>query len=534
MQAGKHGVIVLNSGRRPSLQPRRRPEAESEDTNDLPESNDPAVIRKIVRRQAALASAGRRKATIAATHQKRSNANRRQTEASVASLASDTISGRRLLSQQHVIGPGALAVTSHRFDPFMTHPVDFEIVRDPNVLHSMFNAFMANVAPLLDLRLPTQDDRRFGRRYSWQKELPQMALSSPPCFWSVMLSASAQVGARTSNDPASSVTTLNFRHMAIRSINKRLDASGEGFHNDFGLLIGIAILGSWEHWWGSSEACKAHADGLQILRPHFQDQDQPHDLLAQIMTFANTFGTPTSETPAGPKYAQELPRIVELQSETNVGFTWIAGRAYLDQRLVKGICSSLEIERMSPSPERAQTIKEVASAIMSFNTKPRLKSVFTESDWARDQDGDRINLEVHIILQAAGVSLMTFLANSAGAAGTADIDVIGMCDEVADLARSVMCLALYDQILLWALVTVFSLNHQTPTKGIAVMRAVTQRLQLHLLPLEAIETYLEAFVFLESARSDYYELLNLVMLPEDRSDTGVEEGGGTSQTCRMQ
>lgn len=295
------------------------------------------------------------------------------------------------------------------------------------------------------------------------------------------------------------------------------------------------ILGSWEHWWGSPEACKAHADGLQMLRPHFRERDQPHDLLAQIMTFANTFGTPTSGTRSGPKYAQELPRIVELQSEANVGFTWIAGRAYLDQRLVKGICSSLEIERMIPGPERVEIIREVASAIMSFNTKPRLKSVFTESDWSRDQDGDRINLEVHIILQAAGVSLMTFLASDAQEAGTADIDVVGMCDEVADLARSVICLPLYDQIVLWALVTVFSLSHQTPKKGIGVMRTVTQRLQLHLLPLEAIETYLEAFVFLESARQDYHELLNLIMLPEEQSESGGENGrGGNSGTCRIQ
>lgn len=520
MQAGKHGVIVLNPGKKPSRHLRNKPQPESGNLQELPESNDPAVIRKIVRRQAALASAGRRKATIAAT-QKRTSLVGRQYDASSAALWDVPNANQEQigLSPQQITSPGAFAIACGQFDPFRTHPVDFNSVKDSSVLYSLFKIFMSHVAPLLDLRLPTQDDRRYGRHYSWQKELPQMALSSPPCFWSLMLAAAAQVGSRMSNESAAHIMILKFRHMAIRSINRRLDASATGFRNDFGLLIGIAILGSWEHWFGSREACQAHCDGLRLLRSHFEDQEQPHDLKSQIMTFANTFGTRTSVDQEGPRYAPELPRIIELETDTNVGFKWMQGRTYLDQRLVRSCQAVLKVEKMAPGPDRAQTLREIASTVLSFNTKPRLKDVLSGGDWSRDQDADRINLEVHIMLQATGVSLVTFLADSAEEAGTRDIDVGGMCDEVADLARSVVCLPLYDQILLWALVTTFALSDKAPVKGLEVIRNVLQRLQLHLLAPAAIETYMEAFVFLETARDKYRRLLRMVMIsPEPDTD----------------
>ena len=534
MQTGKHGVIVLNPGRRPSLHPRNKSQPESEDLQELPESNDPAVIRKIVRRQAALASAGRRKATIAAT-QKRTSVVRRQYDASGTAPSNDrTFKQEHIaLSLQQIASPAAFAIACGQFDPFRTHPVDFNSVKDSNVLYSLFKVFMSNVAPLLDLRLPTQDDRRYGRHYSWQKELPKLDISCPPCFGSLRRAAAAPGEKKNINDSASQMMILKFRHMAIRSINRRLDASATGLQNDFGLLIGIAILGSWEHWFGSREACQAHCDGLRLLQSHFKDQEQPHDLKSQIMTFANTFGTKSSAEQQGPRYAPELPRIVELETDTNVGFSWMQGRTYLDQRLVRSCQAILKVEKMAPGPERAQALREIASTVLSFNTKPRLKDITVESDWSRDQNADRINLEVHIILQATGVSLVTFLADNAEEAGTKDIDVGGMCEEVADLARSVVCLPLYDQILLWALVTVFALSNRAPEKGIEVVRTLLQRLQLHMLPLEGVETYMEAFVFLDTARDKYRRLLRMVMTSPEPEDA-KPQNPNSSSSCQTQ
>ncbi|KXT00304.1 hypothetical protein AC578_6489 [Pseudocercospora eumusae] len=500
MQAGKHGVIVLNPGRRPSLPSRAKSETESDESLDLPESNDPATIRKIVRRQAALASAGRRKATIAATHQKRTGSGRRD-------AAGSTSAGGRKIKQEAPGLGSALALASltsaelgtGRIDPFSAHAVDFDVVKDPNVLHSLFNLFMTHVAPLLDLRLPTQDDRRYGRRYSWQTELPHMALSSPPCFWAVMLAAAAQVGARNASDPSSSLMTLGFRHMAIRSINKRLDAPAQNFQNDFGLLIGIAILGSWEKWWGSQEACRTHCDGLKLLQPHFKEDEQPHDLFAQIMSFANTFGSGVKPEPF-----EETTRVFELEEDANIGFAWISERTYLDQRLVHA-----SIERMASGPSRSKAIQTLASSIMWFNTKPRVRDLVTTKE--TDKEADRINLEMHIILQATGIAMLNHLAGGPEEAGTNEVDVAGMCDEVADLGRSVSCLPLYDQLLLWAMVTVFALSRHYPDAGLEIIRTVTTRLQIYVLPLDAIETYMKAFVFLNTARAEYHQLLSLIM-----------------------
>lgn len=537
MQTGKHGVIVLNPGKRPSLHPRSKSKPEPDDLQELPESNDPAVIRKIVRRQAALASAGRRKATIAATHQKRSSAHRRQYEPSSVAVSArepNTKYGQIEASLPQITSPAAFAIACGQFDPFRTQPIDFDSIKDSNVLFSLFKVFMGHVAPLLDLRLPTQDDRRYGRHYSWQKELPQMALASPACFWSLMLAAAAQVGSKMGSASSAQIMVLKFRHMAIKSINKRLDASSAGFHNDFGLLIGIAVLGSWEHWFGSREACQAHCDGLRLLQPHFKDHEQPHDLKGQIMTFANTFGTKTGVEQPGPTYSPELPRIVELEAETNAGFAWTAGRTYLDQRLVRSCQAVLKVEKMPPGPDRARTLRELASTVLSFNTKPRLKDVLTESDyWSRDKDGERINLEVHIILQAAGVSLVTFLASSAEEAGTKDIDMCGMCEEVTDLSRSVVCLPVYDQILLWALVTIFALSDQVPENGLEVVGTVMQRLQVHHLPFDAMETYMEAFVFLETARDKYRRLLAMVAIPPS-PDTDLKPAHEPNPNCQTQ
>ncbi|KAM3424917.1 hypothetical protein BST61_g6891 [Cercospora zeina] len=503
MPGGKRSVIVLNPMRRPLLTTRSKSDPEFEAIDGLPESDDPAIIRRIVRRQAALASAGRRKATLAALYEKRSTRKLQHREHALCSIPLSPTYDGSVHIPEFLPSPGALAIANERFDPFAVQAVDFDAIKDSGMLRSLFYVFMAHVAPLLDLRLPTQDDRRYGRRYSWQKELPQMALASPPCFWALMLAASGQMDYMTNNSPAKSVLTLKFRHMTIRSINKRLDASSTGFRNDFGLLVGIAILGSWEHWWGSPAIRRAHCDGLRMLRPHFKDQDQPHDLFAQVMTFANTFGSEDYTEPQEPKYAQPLPSVVESQMNVNIGFERTAGTVHLDQRLVRSVCSCSEIERMDPGPGRNQVIRELASVIMSFNTKPRLRAVFTENDWSRDQDGDRINLEMHIILQAAGVSMLNCLAGSEKEAGTEDVDVTGMCEEVSDLGRSVVCLPLYDQILLWALVTILALCHRAPAQGIEIIRTTAHRLQMHQLPAVDLETYMEAFVFLGTARDDY-------------------------------
>ncbi|KAF7190490.1 hypothetical protein HII31_08204 [Pseudocercospora fuligena] len=331
-----------------------------------------------------------------------------------------------------------------------------------------------------------------------------MALSSPPCFWALMLAAAAQVGARNASDPSSSLMTLGFRHMAIRSINKRLDAPAQNFKNDFGLLIGIAILGSWEKWWGSQEACRAHCDGLKLLQPHFREDEQPHDLFAQIMSFANTFGSGVKPEPF-----EETTRVFELEADANIGFAWISERTYLDQRLVHAVCSCQSIERMASGPSRSKAIQTLASSIMWFNTKPRVRDLVTTKE--TDKEADRINLEMHIILQATGIAMLNHLAGGPEEAGTNEVDVAGMCDEVADLGRSVSCLPLYDQLLLWAMVTVFALSRHYPDAGLEIIRTVTTRLQIHVLPLDAIETYMEAFVFLNTARAEYHQLLSLIM-----------------------
>ncbi|KAF2216098.1 hypothetical protein CERZMDRAFT_82140 [Cercospora zeae-maydis SCOH1-5] len=435
LPGGKRSVIVLKPMGRPSLTTRSKSDPVLEEIDGLPDSDDPAVIRRIVRRQAALASAARRKATLAALHEKRSTRKQQHPEHALSSIPLSSTNDGLIYPPEILPSPGALAIANERFDPFANQAVDFDAVKDSGMLHSLFQVFMVHVAPLLDLRLPTQDDRRYGRRYSWQKEFPQMALASPPCFWALMLAASGQMDYMTNNSPAKSVLTLKFRHMTIRSINKRLDATSAVFRNDFGLLIAIAILGSWEHWWGSPAIRQAHCDGLRMLRPHFKDQEQPHDLFAQVMTFANTFGSKECTEPQEPK--------------------------------------------------------------------PRLRTVFTENDWSRDQDGDRINLEMHIILQAAGVSMLNFLAGAEQEAGTEDVDVTGMCEEVSDLGRSVVCLPLYDLILLWALVTILALSHRAPAQGLEIIRTVAYRLQMHQLPSDDLEKYLEAFVFLRTARDDY-------------------------------
>lgn len=539
MQAGKHGVIVLNPGRRPSIPSRAKSETESEESLELPESNDPAVIKKIVRRQAALASAGRRKATIAATHHRRTANGRR--ECTALSLSSGGPGGKKV--KQETTAPAtatayppetALTLASFelgtgRIDPFSAHAVDFDVVKDPNVLHSLFNLFMTHVAPLLDLRLPTQDDRRYGRRYSWQTELPQMALSSPPCFWALMLAAAAQVGARNASDPSSSLMTLGFRHMAIRSINRRLDSTPQNFKNDFGLLIGIAILGSWEKWWGSQEACRAHCDGLKLLQPHFREHEQPHDLFAQIMSFANTFGTGVKQE----EPFEETTKIFELDADANIGFAWISERTYLDQRLVHAVCSCQNIERMAPGLSRNKAIQSLASSIMWFNTKPRVRDLVTTKE--TDKEADRINLEMHIILQATGIAMLNHLAGSPEAAGTNQVDVAGMCDEVSDLARSVSCLTLYDQLLLWAMVTIFALSRHYPDAGVDIIRSVATRLNIHILPLDAIETYMEAFIFLNTARAEYHQLLSLIMIdPPDATEEELEHLSDSKSSCSTQ
>jgi hypothetical protein len=534
MRGGQHGVIVLSTAnRKPSLPATNEPPPpESDASMELAESNDPAAIRKIVRRQAALASAGRRKATIAATLPKRTpkrDSARPSSSTRKPSNTGDSTDEKKV--RPPTPPPGALTVATGKFDPFNVHPIEFDAVKDPSVLPSMFRFFMSTVAPLLDLRLPTQNDRRYGRRYSWQTDLPHMALTSPSCFWSLMLASATQIDAKATGKPESSVATLGFRHMVIRSINKRLEAPASSFQNDFGLLVGIAIVGSWEKWYGTEEACQAHCDGLKMLRKHFKEENQPHDLYLQIMSFANTFGS-GEKKPEEPSFRREVPQMVELEAEAHEGFTWISSREPLDQNLIRALSSCGKISRMPRGGERTKTVRSLAPAIMGFNLHPRLNQMVS-SDHHRNQEADRINLEMHVILQAVGVAMLNYLAERPDEAGTGQIDVVGMGDEVADLGRSVACMPVYDRVLLWALLTVFALNRHAPEKGKEVVCMLIYRLQLGDVSLRDVESHMDAFVFLEEARRDYYQILQAALpdLPDAKPSEGGSWPGGS---CRIQ
>ncbi|CAK4031279.1 Hypothetical predicted protein [Lecanosticta acicola] len=510
-------VIVLDAPNRP----RRQQNAGEQNDRilELPDSNDPSVLRKIVRRQAALASAQSRKDTIAALRSKRGrrhgpnrDAKERSTEVPVS--AQDIVAKEKA-------SPTTLEVGRRQIDPFSILPIDFNAIKDPNLLHSLFTFCTDVVAPLMDLRLPIRPELTGGQCFTWKISLPATALSSPPSFWALVMGASCAVSLWQFKHPTESPIVMTLRHKTIECVNKEL-ACMKDPNPDLGLLGAIALLGAYERTWGTREAWKAHQKGMKTLSAFIGKAGGQTEMATAIFAFSEEDNV-----------REETPEL-ELTSDDGSGFVKMRKVTYLNVSLSKHVLACGEIDSATDIVEKAEMIRNTAQGLLLFRATSNLTDIMA-IDPARDRDGDRLNLVMHLILQSAGVSMLQFLCGEGEEASIATIDIPSMCKQAVELAKDVSKAQLYDEILLWSMMTICALNRVSADDGLDTIGVLAHRLDMESLSSGAWERFLRTFVFLESARQQYEQLWYRVMLLRDRQLLqSSEENELADYTCAAQ
>jgi hypothetical protein len=356
MTAGQFGVFSLDTATilSPIIQKQRQTEADGRQRVSVAAAEP--RISEVVRRHAALASAGLRRTTLAEKRARKlkllkppercppATSIRKQDDDddddADPPTGTEMVLHRAPMKEESGDGGTTTPVSlSHMMRPRSLTALlgnDAAAVKDRDLLYSLFQCYVQTYAPRLDNMFPIKGS-------SWQVELAQVALSSPPCFWSMVLVAASYVGMQGRG----LVLTLTFQQMAIRSINRAIGASPAVLHNDFGLMSSIASMAHWEATWGSPAASRLHAEGLKLLHPHFDEKGRRHELYAQTMAFANTLGDGPKLEPYGDLHDAA---VVTFEEEAREGMAskakMVTGRG--ETRMKKGSSGAA----CKPRPEK--------------------------------------------------------------------------------------------------------------------------------------------------------------------------------------
>lgn len=515
-------VIVLDAPNRPKQ--RLGAGEPSGRSFDVLDSNDPSVLRKIVRRQAALASAQSRKDTIAALRSKRGRRPGFQRDGRRTSAFPPKDTPEDVIVKQKP-SPTTLEIGRTQIDPFSILPIDFGAIKDPNLLHSLFTFCLDIVAPLMDLRLPIKPEMTGGQSFTWKVGLPSIALRSPPSFWALVMGASCALSLVQSKRPTETPITMTLRQKAIECVNKELAAMKDP-NPDLGLLGAIALLGAYERTWGSREAWKAHQDGMKTLCAFIESGGGQNEMARAMLAFSEE----------DKSRVEELPKLEIAPEGHGSGFIKMAKLTYLNPNLTKSVLKCGGIDATKDVLEKARLISEVTGHLLQYSPAVNLTDVMCV-DPSRDRDGDRINVEMGYIVQSAGVSMLRCLCGEGQEASLAIVDIPVMCKEAVRLAKGVSKLPLYDELLLWAMVTICALNRVPADDGLDTIAVLAHRLEMESSPNAAWESFLRKFVFLESARPRYEGLWYRIMMLRDRRlyrSVEEEESDDYNYNCATQ
>lgn len=522
-------VIVLDAPNRPRKAQQDAGE-QSQRTFEFADSTDPDELKKIVRRQAALASAQSRKDTIAALRSKRgkrTDGTYRNVPRKPSSSTESTSSSSQnevVVKQKPRPSPTVLEVGRRQMDPFSILPIDFNAIKDPNMLHSLFGYCVEVVAPLMDMRMPIKPELTGGVAFTWKVGLPNTALRSPPSFWALVMGASCALARMQRKHPTDTPITMTLRQKAIECVNEELRSMKDS-NPDLGLLGAIALLGAYERMWGTREAWKAHQEGMKTLSAFLADGGGDNEIAVSILAFSQD----------DQSRIEELPELEARPDGSGIGFVKMREATHLNFLLAKSIMNCSKIDTTTDSSKKTEMIGEAAAVIMKYSPGVSMTDVMC-ADSGRDQEGDERNMQMHYILQSAGASMLHFLSNGEGqSTGLAMIDIPVMCKEAVKFAKNVVKVPMYDEPLVWGIVTICALNRLVADEGLEAIAAAVHRLQMGSLPFTDWERLLRKFAYVESARSLYRQLWYFVMLLRDRqSAQSSEQEDFDDYTCATQ
>lgn len=211
-----------------------------------------------------------------------------------------------------------------------------------------------------------------------------------------------------------------------------------------------------------------------------------HHLLAYIVAACHTTGS------------------VPLEYEMGEGFRRMGDDANsLEPNLIAGIydCGQLDQTPPQQGPIRTSLLQSAASKLLTYRVSDAVPKSICGSK-GRSIDGDRRNLEMHVLLQGAGASLIRRLTREDDIVEGIDmIDFEETCIEAVGLAKDISEDGAYNELLLWAIFTIFALNVHAAVDALEVVTKLTRRLGMG--SWQQVESSLRLFVYLDSQSSLY-------------------------------
>ena len=254
------------------------------------------------------------------------------------------------------------------------------------------------------------------------------------------------------------------------------------------LISAITTLGIWERQWGSTELFYAHCKGVEVLAQQLKENNQ-HHLLSRLVSTKRLTG------------AEDLASALRSATE---GFGRARSFAYLEDELMVSVSNCKRIESAKTKELKLQAIRSVVKGVLAFSIHNEISDIYCRAQFP-DHSSDIRNLEIHILVQGAGVAMVNFLSGGdLGAVGIEHIDIPEMCREATEHAKHVATDRGYDELLLWAMFTMCALASDSATKGLSTICMVAERLGIH--NWASLARLLDTFVFLDSATAAYRAL----------------------------
>lgn len=373
---------------------------------------------------------------------------------------------------------------------------DFHVTIDDRVQVVM--DLMENyIFEFMSLRLPTKADKQVGKTNLWQTIMPTFVMTSEPLFWAMVLCAGTLESLRQAQDPATDSQNLKYRDLAIRSVNKRLQAPEDELVLDCGLVSAIASLGTWERQLGSREIWRTHRKGVDTLLQKLRAlrSSNKDNMIAQIIASCHD-------------------NVCDFDADMrSSGFIRICKQIDLDPDLMSSLCACQRLEYVQPNERRFELLESTAAEILKHTTLGTMSKVI--------RFPNRINLEMHVLVQSAGVSMVNFLAGPNDLANVDPIDLPEMCQEAIELTRSVSSIRIYDELLLWAIFTIHSLNYNAEPEALQMIAQIARRLQISGWP--SLQNLLRSFVYLETAKAAYQTCWTTALAQLGRKLSGGQE-----------
>lgn len=332
--------------------------------------------------------------------------------------------------------------------------------------------------PLMDMRLPNKADNVSRSRYAWQNDLPRLVLSSEPLFWTILLCSGTLEALWIRKLPDALSWNVKYRHLAICSVNRRLQAPEHDLVLDSGLISAIATLGVWERQRGSKEIWLAHRRGVETLTQKLRERKE-HDLVRQMVASCH------------------LPDVQPWVDNHSEGFKRLRNEILLDHLVVSAVCRCPHIESIELGQSRVNALETEATEILKYTTSSAV------SGRVEGSAGNRISLEMNVLLQGAGVSMIKFMGRDLVGTRVDQIDFPEMCRETVGLGKSISSNPAYDDLLLWAVFTMYALNSYTDSEGLDIVVKLARRLEIA--SWLCLENLLREFVYLETAALAYQE-----------------------------